>query len=260
MTSLRNVSAIAEKEFRHYFGSPIAYVALFVWALLFGIFFSVIFGVFLDESVDGRMMQYGMKLSLNDRVIRPVLQNMAVIALFITPMLTMRLFAEEKRQGTMELLATSPLTDLDIILGKFVAATGLFVLMLLAGMLNLVHIFAYASNPPEWMPVLSGVLCLLLSGMASIALGCFVSTVTRNQIVAGLLSFCLAIVLWTLGWFDDPMGGVVMKVVTYLGLTTHMEDMTKGILDLKDVVFYLSFTFFGLFLCHRSLESQRWRA
>jgi ABC-2 type transport system permease protein len=204
--------------------------------------------------------EFGPKLSLNEYVIRPVFHNMAVVALFLAPMLTMRLFAEEKRQGTIELLATSPITDLQIVLGKFLAAVGLYALMILAGLLDLAMLWHYSSTPPEWKPVLTGFLALLLFGSCFLALGTFLSTLTKNQIVAGILSFCLFLGIWTLGWADDPTNGPVMKVVAYLGVTNHMEEMVKGVLDLKDVVFYLSFIAFGLFLSHQSLESQRWRA
>jgi ABC-2 type transport system permease protein len=263
MTALRNVAALVEKEWRHYFGSPIAYVALFVWTMLFGIFFHFAFTLFLRQSMmmaEQMEMGGGPKLSINEWMIRPVIHNMAVVALFVAPMLTMRLFAEEKRQGTIELLATSPITDLQIVLGKFLAAAGLYALMILTGLVNLLPIWHYATSAPEWKPVLTGALALLLIGSCFIALGLFVSTLTRNQIVAGILTFCLLLGVWTLGWADEPTAGPVMKVVGYLAVTTHMEDMVKGVLDLKDVVFYLSFIAFGLFLAQQSVESQRWRA
>ena len=264
MTALRNLAAIVEKEWRHYFGSPIAYVALFVWTMLFGIFFYFAFSFFLEQSMrmSAQGMQFGggMRLSLNEYLIRPLLQNTAVVALFITPMLTMRLFAEEKRQGTIELLATSPLSDLEIVLGKFLAAAGLFLVMVLAGMVDLALIWRYAQSPPDWKPVLTGGLGVFLLGCSFIAMGTFVSTLTRNQIVAGILSFCLFLGMWTLGWAEDPMASPTMKVVAYLGVTTHLEDLVKGIVDLKDIVFYLSVIAFGIFLAHQSVESQRWRA
>jgi ABC-2 type transport system permease protein len=263
VTALRNVSALVEKEWRHYFGSPIAYVALFVWSLLFGIFFHFAFVLFLRQSMMmSQQMELGggPKLSINEWMIRPIFHNMAVVALFVAPMLTMRLFAEEKRQGTIELLATSPITDLQIVMGKFLAAVGLYALMIVTGLVNLLPIWHYASPVPEWKPVLTGALALLLIGSCFIALGLFMSTLTRNQIVAGILTFCLLLGIWTLGWADEPTAGPVMKVVAYLGVTTHMEDMVKGVLDLKDVLFYLSFIAFGLFLAQQSVQSQRWRA
>lgn len=262
MNSLRNIGAIVEKEWRHYFGSPIAYVGLFVWTMLFGIFFYFAFLFFLEQSMRASGMEFGggPKMSLNEYLIRPVLHNMAVVALFIAPMLTMRLFAEEKRQGTIELLATSPLRDIEVVIGKFLAAAGLYALMILAGLLNLTLIFLYAPTAPEWKPILTGALALLLLGSCFLSMGLFVSTLTRNQIVAGILAFCLFLGMWTLGWADDPTAGPVMKAVAYLGVTTHMDDMVKGVLDLKDLVFYLSMVGFGLFLAHQSVESQRWRA
>jgi len=263
VNAIRNVQAIVEKEWRHYFGSPIAWVALFVWTLLFGIFFYFAFTFFLRQSMMASQqmgMGGGPKLSLNEYLIRPVIHNMAVVALFIAPMLTMRLFAEEKRQGTIELLATSPLTDLQIVLGKFLAAVGLYALMILSGLANLLLVWQFATVAPEWKPVATGALALLLFGSCFLSLGLFVSNLTKNQIVAGILSFCLFLGIWTLGWAEDPAAGPVAKVVAYLGVTTHMEDMVKGVLDLKDIVFYLSFIGFGLFLAHQSVQSQRWRA
>jgi len=263
VTALRNVAAIVEKEWRHYFGSPIAYVALTMWCLLFGFFYWVIFEQFLRYSMQSaqRMeMGGGFKLSLNDLVISQVLHNMAVVALFILPMLTMRLYAEEKRQGTIELLATAPLTDWQIVIGKFLGALALYVAMLAAGFLNFVLLWRYASVRPEWKPVLTGGLALLLVGGAFIALGLFLSTLTRNQIIAGILGFGLGLIFWILGWLDQPTADSFTKVLAYLGITNHMDDLIKGIVDLKDVVFYLSFIAFGLFLAHQSVESQRWRA
>jgi ABC-2 type transport system permease protein len=262
VTAFRNVLAIAEKEWRHYFGSPIAYVALFVWTMLFGIFYYFSFAFFLEQSMRsmGQEMGGGMKLSLNDYLIGPVIRNMAVVALFIAPMLTMRLFAEEKRQGTIELLATAPITDAQVVLGKFLAAVALYALMIASGLVNVALLWIYATNPPEWKPIATGALALLLLGSCFISLGLFLSSLTKNQIVAGILSFCLFLGLWTLGWAEDPVAGPFMKTVAYLGVTTHMDEMAKGILELKDVVFYLSLIAFGLFLTHQSVESQRWRA
>jgi ABC-2 type transport system permease protein len=265
VTPLRNIAAILGKEWRHYFGSPIAWVALAIWALLFGFFFNFGLSSFLEWSMQTaqqgmQMGGGGPKLQLHDHLIRPVLQNMAVVALFVLPMLTMRLFAEEKRQGTIELLATSPVTSLQVVMGKFLAATLLFLLMVAAGMVNVAGLWLYASNAPEWRPVLCGVLALLLVGMSFIALGLFLSTLTKNQIVAGMLGFALALVFWIFSWFDQPTAGAVEKVIAYLGVTTHMEDLAKGVVDLKDIVYYLSVVCFGIFAAHQSVESQRWRA
>jgi len=261
VTALRNIWALVEKEWRHYFGGPIAYVALLVWTLLFGLFYFAIFRAFLEYSMQ-TAAQGGMgpKLSLNDMVIGQVMHNMAVVALFVMPMLTMRLMAEEKRQGTIELLATSPITTLQIVLGKFLGAVGILVLMVVTGMLNFVPLWRFAAGGPEWKPLLTGALALVLVGSAFISVGLFLSSMTRNQIVAGILAFGLALIFWIVGWFDQPTAGPVMRAVGYLGITNHMTDMMKGVIELKDLVFYLSFISFGLFLAHQSVESQRWRA
>jgi len=263
VTALRNIAAILEKEWRHYFGSPIAYVALCMWTLLFGFFYNFAVEFFLRQSMMmAQQMEFGggPKLSMNEYLIRPVIQNMAVVALFVLPMLTMRLFAEEKRTGTIELLATSPITDWQIVLGKFLGALALYVVMIAVAMINVALLWYFSTSPPEWKPVVTGALALLLVGASFISLGLFLSTLTRNQIVAGILGFGLALVFWIFSWFDQPTAGSLGKVVAYLGITNHMENMAKGVVDLKDVVFYLSFIAFGLFLAQQSVESQRWRA
>jgi ABC-2 type transport system permease protein len=261
MTALRNIGYIVQKELRQYFASPIAYVALAAWTLLFGIFFNVMVGWFLSLSMRSMGgMGPGGNLSLNDIVISRVLQQMSVVVLFLAPMLTMRLFAEEKRQGTIELLATSPITDLQIVVGKFLSAFCLYAIMLVAGLLNFALLWMYATSKPDWRPLLVGALGLLLLGACLIALGEFISSLTRNQIVAGILSFCAFLGIWILGWFDEPTSGTFMKVIGYLGITNHLEDFTKGIVTLKDLVYYLSVVTFGLLLTHQWVESQRWRA
>lgn len=262
MIALRNIRALVEKEWRHYFGSPIAYVTLFVWALVFGFFFFVGLRYFLLDSMQAaQQMEFSsFRLSLNERLIRGLLLNAAVVSLFVMPMITMRLFAEERRQGTIELLGTSPITNLQIILGKFVAAFGLYALMVLVALSNLALLWHYATVPPEWKPVATGALALLLVGASFLSLGLFLSTLTANQIVAGILTFGLALIFWVLSWLNEPGGSGFTSVLAYLGITNHIDDMVKGVLDLKDVVFYLSFIVFGLFLAHQSVESQRWRA
>ncbi len=257
MTALRNVGAIVQKEWRHYFGSPIAYITLFVWLALFGLFYTIALQVFVAASANP---MGGGRLSLNDWVVGATLQSMAVVTLFVVPLLTMRLFAEEKRQGTIELLATAPLTSLQIILGKFFGALGLYALMLLLGLVNVLPLWFVAGSPPEWRPVATSLLALLLLGGTLIAVGGFLSSLTRNQIVAGALTFGVALAFWILSWLDDPTGGTATKVLAYLGLLGHTEDLMKGVIDLKHLVYYLTFTVFGLFLTHQSLEAQRWRA
>lgn len=260
MSTFTNIGAIVRKEWQHYFGSPIAYAALFTWNALFSVFFLFALNYFIEASMNpGGGMGGPPKPNINEWIFRPTLMNMAVVVLFVTPMLTMRLFAEEQRQGTWELLATSAITDWQIVIGKFLGAASVFALMIATSLLNFVVVFLYAEPKPEWKPVLTGALALLLMGSCFIALGAFLSTLTKNQIVAGILSFCLFLGIWTLSWLDNPMSSAPIKVLAYLGVTGHMEDMVKGVLDSKDVIFYLSFIGFGLFLTQQSIESRRWR-
>jgi len=257
VNALSNVGAIVQKELRHYFGGPIAYVALVIWTFLFGYFFIAV----TSYLVRAASMGPGRSPSLTE-AIAALFGNVAIVALFILPVLTMRLFAEEKRQGTIELLATAPITDLQIVVGKFLGAWALFALMLAAGFLNLVPLWKLASAAPEWRPVTVAVLGLLLLGGAFISMGMFVSSLTKNQVIAGVVTFGLALILWLLDWLvsSDPTTSPALRLLGYLGFNTHLETLLKGVVDLKDVVFFLSVIVAGIFLTQRSLESQRWRA
>jgi ABC-2 type transport system permease protein len=190
-------------------------------------------------------------------MIAGVLHNAAIIILFIMPMITMRTYAEEKRSGTMELLLTSPLTDVQIILGKFLGAMGLFAAMLLVTAIDVAILFRLGN--PEWKPVLTGYLGLLLLGGCFLSLGLLISSLTKNQIVAGGMTFGVFLLLWIVNWFADGVGPTTREVLNYLSITAHLEDFVRGILDTKHIVYYLSFITFGLFLTAKSVDSERWR-
>ena len=250
-----NVFAIAQRELRSYFASPLAYfiIAFFAWP--FGGFFYLYVTEFVRQSL--QMAQYGGSMNVNQQVIRGVLQNAAVIILFVMPMITMRTYSEEKRSGTIELLLTSPVTDLQIILGKFLGALGLYVAMLLVTALYVGILFVIGN--PEWRPLIAGYLGLLLMGGAFISIGLLISSTTDNQIVAGVITFAVFLMLWIVGWFADSAGSTTGDVLRYLSLTTHLEDFSKGIIDTTHVIYYLSLITFGLFLTAKSVDSQRWR-
>lgn len=260
MSTFTNIGAIVRKEWQHYFGSPIAYAALFTWNLLFGLFLASALTQFLEYSMDPRAAAGGgPKPNINEWIFGWVLSNMTVVALFIAPMFSMRLFAEEQRQGTWELLATSPISDWQIVIGKFLGAASMYTLMVLTSLLNFVPIWHYAEPKPSWQLLGASVLAILLVGMCFIALGEFLSTLTKNQIIAGMLSFCVALVTWILSYFDNPMASPQLKVITYLSVLGHMEDMARGVIDTKDLVFYASFIGLALILTQQSVESRRWR-
>jgi ABC-2 type transport system permease protein len=197
-------------------------------------------------------------MDVNEYVIKNVLGNVSVISLFLIPMLTMRLFAEEKRSGTIELLVTSPLRDWEIILGKWMAAMIIYLAMLGISLVNILILFAYGN--PDWRPMAVGYLGLLLQGAALLAICTFVSTCTKNQIVAGVAGFGVCLLLWVLDWVSSFESSTVLKVVGYLSVTSHYEAFSRGVIDSKDAIYYVTLTIFGLFLTAQSLESMRWRA
>jgi ABC-2 type transport system permease protein len=255
---MRNVIVIFKKELKSYFASPIAYLLLTIFAVIFGFFFYSATRFFVMQGMQMQMMGRGMPMDVNDYVIRPLLTNASVIGLFLIPMITMRLYAEEKRSGTIELLMTSPVRDLEIVLGKWLAALVLYTSILGVSGFNMAILFAFGR--PDWKPILVGFLGLLLQGGCLLAIGTFISTLTRNQIIAGGATFAVCLMLWVLDWvsaYDQSAWG---KVISYLSVVTHFEPFSKGVVDSKDVIFYLSMIFFGLFLTARSVESLRWRS
>jgi ABC-2 type transport system permease protein len=250
--------AVFKKEMRLYFGSPVAYVVFTFFLLISGWFFSQIFLYYSELSMRSFMQpQFGQNLSVTDNVMRPLFTNMSVVLLFFMPMLTMRLFAEEKRSGTIELLLSYPVRDGEVLAGKFLAAGALY-LLLLALTLLYPGLVAYFTRL-EWGPILTGYLGLALNGAAFLALGVLVSSLTENQIVAGFGTFALLLALWVIGWGAEFAAGPLRTVLQYVSITEHMDGFSRGTIDTKDLVYYASATGLSLFLTLRSLESKRWR-
>ena len=255
MNSVRNILAIAGKELRSYFASPIAYILIGFFLLPFGVFFYLYLDAFVKQSM--QMAQYGGAVNVNQGVIRYVLQNASVIILFIMPMITMRTYSEEKRSGTIELLLTSPVTDLEIILGKFFGALGVYAAMLAVTLLYMAILFVYGN--PEWRPMVVGYLGLLLMGGTFIAIGLLISSTTNNQIVAGVVTFVVFLLFWIIGWFAESAGPTIGPITRWLSITEHFDDFSKGIIDTKHVLYYLSLITFGLFMTAKSVDTERWR-
>ena len=255
---MRNIWIICRKELRSYFVSPIAYILLAMFAIVFGFFFWNVVGYFIYMGIESQMRGEMFPLNVNEQVIRPLVSNVSVIGLFLIPIITMRLFAEEKRTGTIELLVTSPVRDAEVILGKWLAAMMLYAGMLLLTALNFIWLFKYGN--PDWKPLAVAYLGLLLQAGMQLAIGTFISTLTRNQIIAGALTFGVCLLLWVLGWVSGYESASWAKVLAYLSVPTHFESFGKGLLSLKDAIFYVSAIFFALFLTARSLESLRWRS
>lgn len=255
---MRNIWTICGKELRSYFASPVAYLLLTMFAVIFGFFFWNALGFFVNQGLEMQMRGESVPMNLNEQIIRPLLMNAGIIFVFFIPLITMRLFAEEKRTGTIELLTTSPVGDLEVILGKWFAALLLYASLLLVTALSFVFLFIYGT--PDLKPLAVAYLGLLLQGGLFLAIGTFLSTLTRNQIIAGAATFAVLILLWVLEWVSGYDSATWATVLAYISVIPHLESFTRGVIDTKDVVFYLTGIFLGLFLTARSLESLRWRS
>ncbi len=255
---MSNVLAIAQKELRSYFVSPIAYVVIGFFALLFGVFFMSSLSFVLRVSLQAGMMEGAPPININEYMIRPLFGNTGVILLFVLPAITMRSYAEEKRSGTIELLLSSPLTDMEIILGKFFGALALYTMMLGVTAIHVGFLFLYGE--PELAPILSGYLGLLLMGASFISVGLLISSATKNQVVASMITFAVLLLFWVISWLGDPASGSTWsQVLAYLSVLDHFDDFSKGVIDTSHLAYYLSFIVFGLFLTAKSVDSVRWR-
>jgi ABC-2 type transport system permease protein len=256
-SQLRNVWAIASKELRSYFVSPVAWVTLALFAAIFGLFFAAYLESFLLRAQGGQFGGPPPSVNVNQDVIRGLFGNASVIVLFLMPMITMRTYAEEKRSGTFELLLTSPVTDAQILFGKFLGALGLYLAMLAVTALYMSVLFVFGN--PEWKPLIGGYLGLVLLGSCFIAIGLFISSLTKNQMVAGTATFVVLLLLWIINWMADSAGPTNAAILNYLSITRHFEDFSQGIIDTKHVIFYVTLISFGLFLTLKSADAERWR-
>jgi ABC-2 type transport system permease protein len=255
---MKNIWSIVKKETKAYFSSPIAYVVIAVFLVLTGFFFYSALWWFNSQAIQmAQNPYYAQQMNINQMVYTPLFHNMSIILLLMLPLLTMRLFSEEMKSGTDELLYTSPLSVTQIILGKFLAA--LVVLAAMLGLSGCLSIFTFAFGNPELPQILNGYLGLFLVGAAFIAAGVFFSSLTKNQIISAILTFGALLLFWILNWASYSASGMWKSVLNYLSIFQHFDDMTRGILDTKDLVYYLSFAFFGLFLTHSVIQSRRWR-
>jgi len=256
---MNNILAVAGKELRAYFHSPIAYLVMAIYTVLCGFFFVSITSRYVQMNFRMMMMGQGAPpISLNDVIIRGLLEGvLTVVLLLLIPLITMRLFAEEKRSGTIELLLTSPLTDSDIILGKFLGALALFAVLVAITFAYFGILFIYGN--PNAKPLIANALGLFLYGSALLALGMWFSTLTKNQIVAGSIGLAVFLLLYVLDWITEFSTGAVGKVASYMALTTHFDSFAKGVIDAKDVVYYVSVVVLGIFLTMRSVEALKGR-
>jgi ABC-2 type transport system permease protein len=246
-----------KRELYVYFSSPIAYVVVTIFLVLSGYFFYSAFAYFSVASMQAMTMTGAGALNVTDMVLYPTLGNMSVIMLLMMPLLTMRLFAEEKKAGTLELLLSYPIRETELLFGKFIACLVVFLVMLVLTWLYPFLLWVYAE--PDIGIVATGYLGLFLMGVAFVALGVMVSSITENQIVAAVVSFGTILMFWLIGWAEDLVGSTFGKVLSHLSLLEHFDSFSKGIIDTQDIVYYINFTILFLFITMRCLESKRWR-
>jgi ABC-2 type transport system permease protein len=257
---MRNVLTIAGREVRSFFTSPVAYVLLAVYLALAGYFFYALLTAFNQTLQIYAMMRNPEMLArfnLNQMVLAPLLHNLSVLLIFIVPAITMRMFPEEKRAGTYELLLTSPVRVGEIVLGKFLG--GLVLVLLMVALSGLFGVLLTAYGNPEVPMMLSGYLGLTLMGIVFLAVGTLVSSFTDNVVIAYVGALFALLVLYTIGWLGETVQGGIGAMVRYASITEHFQELTKGIVDTKDLVYFATLLVVPLFLTQRSVESVRWR-
>jgi ABC-2 type transport system permease protein len=249
---------IAKRDLGSFFNSPIFYVVTTVFLIIYSFMFFNILNFFSFQSFQARQLQaMGMNLNLNEMVVEPSLQNMSVILLMIIPIITMRSFADEKKMKTFRLLLSSPVHLREIILGKFLACMIVVAVMILLSSYSVGFLFLLGE--PEPGPVVTGYLGVLLMAGCFVSVGIFASSLTDNQIVAAVLTFGFSLFMWVIGGGAQAAGSTTGQVLQYLSIVDHLDRFLKGLVDTSDLVYYLSFILFSLFLCHRVLDSNRWR-
>lgn len=253
------VYAIIRKELRSYFVSPIVYVVGAVFLLIVG-FLAYLYIVFAGaQAIQLMQMQGGpAQINLNDLVFRNLFASVRFVLLLILPILTMRLFAEERKLRTFEFLMTSPVGINEIVMGKFMSVFVVFLGLL--GMTSLVPLVLALFSDFDWYPILTGYLGLALLGGLFLSVGLLASALTENQIVAAFVSFGLLLVLWLLAGLGSLLGDTAVgQVVSYLSFMEHYDHLVRGLVDTKDLVYFVSGLALMLFLAHRVVDSTRWK-
>jgi ABC-2 type transport system permease protein len=249
--------AVYGKELYHLFASPVFYVVAFVFFLLGGYFFysSVVYYnmISMQAVQDSAVAAAG--LNLTDKVVRPLFGNMSIILLLVAPLVSMRLYAEERKSGTLELLFTYPVSDRATLAAKYSALITVLVI-LLAGMAPCMLALACVADP-NWYAILCAWLGLLLLGAAFLSLGLFTSSLAQNQVVAAVLAFGALLLFWVIGWAQFQLPPWLGSLAGYLSIVSHYEDFAKGVLDSRDIAYYVAFTVFFLFLTLRRVKAYR---
>lgn len=256
---MKGACVVYRKELYRFFCSPIFYVVAFIFLTLVGYFFYSSVAYYSELSFQaGRNPFISQQLNPTDMVLEPFFGSITIILLLMVPLITMRLFAEEKKTGTVELLFTYPISDRGAVLGKFGAGISVMLLLLTATLPTMLLLEVLAD--PPWLTIMGGYLGLFLMSSAFVSLGLLASSLTQNQIVAAALAFGALLMLWIIGWAESFVGPTLGKFFEYISLLTHFDNFGKGILDSQDILYYLLFITLALFITLRILESRQWRA
>ncbi|MGB3562227.1 MAG: ABC transporter permease subunit [Thermoanaerobaculia bacterium] len=246
---MKGILAIMDREIRAYFFSPLAYIVAAFLLLVNGMVFWLIVS-FLNNP----QAQFGAPLEL---FFGQTIYFWLVL-MFVAPVLTMRLLSEERRSGTIEVLMTAPINEAQVVVGKYLAAL-IFYCFLWLPTLTYAGIVAYYSEV-DWGPVAAGYLGVFGVGALFLSVGLFASALTRSQLVAAILTFALLIPLFTFGLLENLFNNATMKqAFSYLNLWQHMEEFSKGVVDTRHLVYYLSATVLFIFLSAKALEAKKWR-
>jgi ABC-2 type transport system permease protein len=260
---MKGILAIYRREMGSYFVSPIAYIVIGFFLLVTGYFFANILAILIERSFAAQMQAQRMgappEMDVPGMVIRNFVGVIATLLLFLIPMLTMGVYAEERKRGTMEMLMTSPITELQIVIGKYLASLSLFVLMLAPTMIYFIIMSRYSEPAIPWRIIGSGYLGVFLLGAVLIAIGSFISALTESQIIAGVVTFVVFLLLWVIDFGLRGASSTMGEVFKYLSILQHYDSFAQGVIDTSSIIFYVSAAILGLFLTLRTLDSMRWR-
>ena len=254
---MKNIWTIAKRDFRSYFASPVAYIVIALLLLISGFMFQNILVSFIQRAMTYQQFNMGKQISLTEGVIQPLFGSINMIFLFLFPMITMRLVAEERKNETLPLIFTSPITMLEFILGKFLSSVMLILVILALTTVYPAILFVFGN--PEIGPIIGSYVGTLLMISCYLSMGLLFSAMTDNQLVAGALTFAGSLLFWIINWASQSVDSVTGEILNYLSLINHYNSFTQGLLNSSDVIFYLSVISVGIFLTHRVLDSFRWR-
>jgi len=257
---MKRMLAIYRRELGNYFVSPVAYIVVGVFLLIMGYLFYSILSILMQQQMMSQMQRMGPQaMDVPGQAIRAFFDNMSFILLFLLPMLTMGIYAEERKRGTMELLMTSPVTEFQIVMAKFLAVMTLFAVMLAPTLLYLFFMGMYSEPGLPWRIIFTGYLGVLLLGSVLLAFGSFISSLTESQIIAAVATFAFFLLLWVIDFIVRNSTSSWGELLQYLSIIHHFDDFPKGVIDTTGLVFYLSFAGLGFFLTLRTIDSMRWR-